>query len=66
MENSSILPEQFFLRDVKVVAKELLGKTLCVRPRKGDLKRAVISETEAYDGEDDLACHASKGKTSRG
>lgn len=65
MENSSILPEQFFLRDVKVVAKDLLGKTLCVRPKKGDLNRAIISETEAYDGEEDLACHASKGKTPR-
>ena len=25
----------------------------------------TISETEAYDGEKDLACHASKGKTPR-
>ena len=25
----------------------------------------TISETEAYDGEEDLACHASKGKTLR-
>jgi DNA-3-methyladenine glycosylase len=25
----------------------------------------TINETEAYDGEEDLACHASKGKTQR-
>ena len=60
-----MLTEQFFLRDVKVVAKDLLGKTLCIRSTEGEVKEAIISETEAYDGEKDLACHASKGKTAR-
>lgn len=31
----------------------------------GQIKRYRITETEAYRGEDDLACHASKGRTPR-
>lgn len=42
----------------------MLGKTLCVR-KDGKILRGMIIETEAYVGEDDLACHASKGRTKR-
>ena len=59
------LSDRFFIRDVKLVAKDLLGKALCVRQKDGVIKKDIISETEAYDGEGDLACHASKGKTNR-
>lgn len=55
----------FFIRDVQVVAKELLGKSLCVARGDGEVVRSVITETEAYDGEQDLACHARNGKTER-
>lgn len=65
MEKPKFLPTCFFLDDVKIVAQNLLGKTMCVRGGKGRIDRVVISETEAYDGEKDLACHASKGKTLR-
>ncbi len=41
-------------------APRLLGWRL----RIGDLS-ATIAETEAYHGEDDLACHAAKGRTPR-
>lgn len=46
------------------VAKELLGCFL-VREYRGKIWRAMITETEAYHGENDLACHASRGKTTR-
>jgi len=59
-----ILTSEFFNRDTHEVAKDLLGKVLY--HRKGEnLYRAVISETEAYHGTEDLACHCSKGKTPR-
>ena len=59
-----VLPQEFFNRETKVVAKELLGKFL-VR-RVGGLEiSAMITETEAYDSLEDLASHASKGKTKR-
>jgi DNA-3-methyladenine glycosylase len=47
------------------VAQELLGKTLTRVFNTGEIKRFIITETEAYLGEEDLACHASKGRTSR-
>jgi DNA-3-methyladenine glycosylase len=46
------------------VARELLG---CVLARRvgGSTLRARIVETEAYIGEEDLACHARAGRTPR-
>lgn len=58
------LPPSFFLRPVTKIAKDLLGCYL-VRKRNGKTERHIITEVEAYDGEKDLACHASKGKTKR-
>lgn len=65
IETTQGLKKNFFDRDVKIVARDLLGCGLCVRSRQGQIKRQVISETEAYDGEKDLACHASRGRTAR-
>jgi len=48
-------------QDTPKLARWLLGKTL-VRIRGKDRLAAQIVEVEAYDGEHDLACHASKGK----
>jgi len=59
-----ILTPDFFNRDTKLVAKELLGKVL-YRQKNKIVYKAVISETEAYHGVDDLACHCSKGITPR-
>lgn len=61
---SSRLSPQFYSRDVVILARDLLGKVL-VR-RFGDREmRYRITETEAYSGAGDKACHASKGMTSR-
>ncbi|RJQ32334.1 DNA-3-methyladenine glycosylase [Candidatus Parcubacteria bacterium] len=58
------LNRSFFEDNTIKVAKNLLGKFLVVK--NGDkILRGVIIETEAYRGEDDLACHASKGRTKR-
>ena len=50
----------FFHRACPEVAQDLVGKVLIHR---GNALR--ISETECYCGEDDTACHASKGRTKR-
>jgi DNA-3-methyladenine glycosylase len=55
----------FFQRNVLEVAPELLGKILVRQFENGQMKRYVITEVEAYSGDGDLACHASKGKTPR-
>jgi len=59
------LKKDFFLNDVLDIAPKLLGKTLVRRFNDGTIKKYIITETEAYRGEEDLACHCSKGKTPR-
>lgn len=59
-----ILDKSFYQRKVQTVAQDLIGKKL-VRIIDGDRVSGIINETEAYDGESDLACHASRGKTRR-
>jgi DNA-3-methyladenine glycosylase len=62
---SKRLKRSFFSRDVLKVAPELLGKILIRKFDDGRVEKFVISEVEAYSGNGDLACHASKGKTQR-
>lgn len=54
----------FFQRETLIVARELIGKLL-VRTIDNYRVSGIIYETEAYDGEKDLACHARSGKTDR-
>lgn len=54
----------FFDRPTLLVARELLGKLLC-RRMEGKTLRFRITEAEAYDGPEDKACHAHRGKTAR-
>jgi DNA-3-methyladenine glycosylase len=49
------LGDNFFNRDTCAVAKELLGQKLVFYNKTG-----IITETEAYIGEEDPACHASE------
>jgi len=59
-----MLPAKFFAQNATIAAKTLLGK-LIVHELKGIKLVGRIVETEAYHGADDLACHASRGRTSR-
>ena len=59
------LEEGFFRRDVLLVAPYLLGKKIIRVFDNGIKEEHIITETEAYRGEEDLACHASKGRTPR-
>ncbi len=58
------LPRNFYDRDTKIVAQELLGKFL-VHKVSGTTRIGKIVETEAYLGAHDLAAHSSKGLTPR-
>ena len=58
------LTKSFFEQPTLKVAENLLDKFLVVQ-REGKRVAGKIVETEAYIGEDDLACHASKGRTNR-
>lgn len=60
-----ILTEDFFHRDALEVAPELVGKIIARRMSDGTIIRERIAETEVYRGEEDLGCHASKGRTKR-
>jgi len=58
------LPVEFYRRDVLLVAPDLLGKIIRLTTANG-LKYFFITETEAYRGEEDKACHCHKGRTKR-
>lgn len=55
----------FFHRDRLIVARELVGKVIVRKLADGSTVRVRITETEAYGGEEDKACHAHKGRTPR-
>ena len=54
------LTRTFFNCPTLIIARELLGQRLIFREKSG-----LITETEAYIGEDDPACHAARGRTPR-
>jgi DNA-3-methyladenine glycosylase len=58
------LPRAFYDRDTLTVARELLGTRL-VHLENGRRLSGMITETEGYCGEQDLACHAKAGRTPR-
>lgn len=59
-----ILPRKFYNRPTLTVARELLGAKL-IHISNGEKLVGLITETEGYIGEDDLACHAKAGRTKR-
>ena len=46
--------KSFFTREAKDVANDLLGKFICRRFEDGTVKRWCITETEAYDGKEEV------------
>lgn len=60
-----VLNKTFFERETVAVARALIGCSLCRRLPSGKIIRSIITETEAYDGFEDKACHAHKGPTPR-
>ena len=68
--SSTVLELAWFTRPTCVVAADLVGKVLCRQLTDSDGQqktlRMRISETEAYIGQDDPACHSHAGtRTSR-
>ena len=59
-----VLGASFFDRPTLIVAEDLIGKFL-VRRVSGKTVGLMITEAEAYDGFNDKASHASRGKTPR-
>ena len=59
-----ILPRSFYDRPTLTVARELIGARL-IRILDGVKLVGIISETEAYISQKDLACHAKAGLTAR-
>ncbi|NYR08744.1 DNA-3-methyladenine glycosylase [Psychrobacter sp. BI730] len=63
--SSTILEPDWFARPTCVVAADLIGKVLCRQLTDSDGQqktlRMRISETEAYIGQDDPACHSHAG-----
>ena len=58
---SNILPESFYANpDVAEVSRQLIGKRLCTF-FDGNFTSGIITETEAYCGRNDRACHANNG-----
>ncbi len=59
------LPASFYRRPALVVARDLLGRTLCRELEDGTVLRGRLVEVEAYDGPNDRASHAFRGLTRR-
>jgi DNA-3-methyladenine glycosylase len=67
VNSRNVLPQSFYARPAEIVAKDLIGKYLVRRIGVGgtDEHALLISETEAYVGAHDLACHGRFGLTQR-
>jgi DNA-3-methyladenine glycosylase len=67
-KNERVLAQEFYARDPRIVARELLGKilvrTLSSRAEPKRLSGRIV-EVEAYLGEGDLAAHSAAGRTAR-
>lgn len=56
------LKKSFYFRDTAKVSEELIGKILCRKHSNGSILKSVITETEAYLGLEDRACHTFGGR----
>lgn len=56
------LSKSFYQQDdVVAIAKQLVGKVLCTKIHGETITSGLITETEAYCGRNDKACHANDG-----
>jgi DNA-3-methyladenine glycosylase len=62
--NPRALPREFYAGPTLEVARALVGMVLVTRSRAGTTAGRIL-EVEAYIGEDDPACHAAPGPTTR-
>ena len=58
------LPRDFYYQPTLEVARNLIGARLCNQVGEQTIS-GIITETEAYIGEEDLGCHAKSGLTKR-
>ncbi len=58
------LPRSFYVRDTLEVTRDVLGTLIVHDTTEGRLAGRIV-EVEAYVGEEDAACHAAAGYTSR-
>ena len=61
VDTDQLLNREFFMQEVVVLAKALIGKIIVRDLPEGRIK-AVIVETEAYKAPADKACHAYNNK----
>ncbi len=61
MSNQKLSPSFYQRHDVVKIARELVGKVLCTQVGDAPLTSGIITETEAYCGRGDKACHANNG-----
>lgn len=59
------LGRDFYLKPTVDVARALPGCMLVRKAENGDVYAGIITETEAYTGPEDTACHTSRGLTDR-
>ena len=64
LTGAKLLRRSFFNRDPRAVGRDLIGKLVVRRARRGVLAGRIV-EAEAYLGVDDLAAHAAVGLTAR-
>jgi DNA-3-methyladenine glycosylase len=62
--DAKLLHRDFFNRDPRTVARELLGKLIVRREGRKQIAGRIV-EVEAYLGAGDLAAHAAAGNTAR-
>ncbi len=64
LKKQNFVSKDFYKNDVLKVAPQLLGKIIVLN-KTAYPEYFIITETEAYRGEEDKACHCSKGRTTR-
>ena len=60
-----MIPNRNLELPADIIARQMLGAKLHILSPKGEEKSGIITETEAYIGPQDKACHAYKGRTKR-